>query len=266
MDYDTAPDLAMDREGREFAYDSALYVTFDQRPVLDELLSYGWRPGEGPEKFTISKKHKRFKELLDLGRIEGDDPDAQGMALVSKSDVPHYVNRDFITIRRRGTDIMDQLANAPEVQLCEHPAGQRCNIVPSGSCHKNRFRRQYEDWKKGLDSDGADGLPLAQVPFIDAARREQLKRTGVRTAEQLVGLAEDVASRMPGTLALQERTRRFLAAVAGQREDEKLAAKLSERDKRIDELEKRLADLVADSNAKVPEPVQRAQGSSPARR
>lgn len=245
-EYDTAPHLAMDREGAEFAYDSALYVQFDKRPMLDELLSYGWQPGVGPEKFTISKNHPRFKELEKLGRIEGPDPDlapTSGMYVVTRSEVPHYKTVEFITIRRRGTDIMDQLASAPEFPLCEHPSNRRCPVVPSGQCHKVRFRRQYDDWKAGVDADAAGGMPLSEVPFIDPARREQLTRTGVKTAEQLVALPDDLAGRMPGMLQLRERTRRFLDALAGKRQEEQLQKQLAERDDRIAELTKRLASL-----------------------
>src|SRR5574341_1540400 len=171
-EYEVAPPVAMGI-GRAYDLDQGLHVSFVKLPVLDQLLSYGW--GEGPEKFTLSGKHPRFKELQALGRIECEDPDVKGMFLVSKTDTPVYVEKEFIQIIRRGEDPADVMSNLPVLLLCDHVAGRRCPITPSGNCLKNRFKDRYDAWKLSTDPELLDGLPLTEAPFRSEEHTSELQ-------------------------------------------------------------------------------------------
>ncbi len=239
-EYDTAPPVAMGI-GREYDLDRGLYVSFTKLPVLDQLLSYGW--GEGPEKFTLSGRHPRFKELQALGRIDGEDPDAKGMFLVAKTDSPTYVEREFVQVIRRGEDPADVMSNLPVLLLCEHPAGRRCPITSSGMCLKNRFRDRYDAWKLSTDSELLEGVPLSEAPFINSGWRETLLHRNVRSVEQLAALDADVVGTMPGLSNIQARAVEYLASTKDKRGRDQLRAELTQRDERIAALEARLTAL-----------------------
>ncbi len=235
MQYETAPAVAMGL-GAEFGFDHLLVTQFFKAPVVDALLSAGFDPDSEPG--TIEDRHPRFKELEEAGRIDGPHPEWKHHFVISRADMLHYREAEFVRIIRRGEDPADVNGNMPEFLLCDHPVGKVCR--QRAACYKNRFAERYAKWKAGQDADLASGLPLSEVPFIDSARRAELEHRNVRTAEQLLDLPADVTSRVRGLLGLQDRVRKFMAAIQGQREDEVLEKKLAERDARIAELEARL--------------------------
>lgn len=116
--------------------------------------------------------------------------------------------------------------------------------------HNNRFPKQWEQFKKGLEQNG-DGTPITALMALPASQREELKHAKVRTIEQLATLSDANCQRLgPGYTKARETARAFVAA---QRDAAPLAAvkgELASRDAKIAELQAQMAELMKGKSPK----------------
>lgn len=79
---------------------------------------------------------------------------------------------------------------------------------------RERFAREYEHWKKGLEPP-VDGTPIHAWPVASPAQVEMCRRAVVRTVEELAGASEPVLERIGmGARELQRKARVYLETAA----------------------------------------------------
>lgn len=139
--------------------------------------------------------------------------------------------------REKGRPIYDP------VEICEIVIPGSTDKIRNIVTDKERFRfpRQYEAFKKNADQDIASGTPLAQWPLVTAGQVKELQFFGIRTVENLAGVADSALQRLgPGWLQLRQKAKDWLVSA----KDGALVAKLrSENDEmraRMDAMEKML--------------------------
>ena len=70
------------------------------------------------------------------------------------------------------------------------PAHEKCMRDPASGLwvsYAQAYQRHYEAFKSGEAAIG-EGTPVEELPFLDAARRAELKALHIHTAEALAGL------------------------------------------------------------------------------
>lgn len=128
--------------------------------------------------------------------------------------------------------------------------GQRDNMVTEVTdVYRNRFRRQYENFKARKDQD-VTGTPLSELPWMSASQVAEFNALHVKTVEQLVSLPDAVAMKFMGFHDFKRRAERFLDAAKDAAPDMKLELALKERDEQIAFLSEQVKNLVAKSDAK----------------
>jgi hypothetical protein len=105
-----------------------------------------------------------------------------------------------------------------------------------------RFAKQYERFKQQKQQTAHEGTPLSLWPAIPGPLAEELRFLNIFSVEQLAGLADTYVSKLPMGQSWKQRAQEFLAALKDQEAINKLNAQLTERDTRIDALEKAIAD------------------------
>lgn len=112
---------------------------------------------------------------------------------------------------------------------------------PATDRDRQRFPKQYAAFKAGT-AEAVIGTPLSAVPWLTRAQVEELGYFGVKSVEQLAGMADAHAQRFTGIQALKARAKDFLAAAAGEAPALKLRAELAERDNEIASLKRQLQE------------------------
>jgi len=201
--------------------DDHLLVEFFRRAVKDELLTDGG---------LISVRHPRLQELQEkkvpMKPYTKVFPTEDDHFVVSPAGRPMFLEIDFIRIITPGD----------RNKIIERP------VEPDD---KRRFARRYEAWKNGQTTAGMVGTPIAEVPFIDSAIREELAFFNVHTAEQLVELPEQVASKFMGIHQLQIRVRKWLEGASGAAAVEQIAAEKRAQEAELQATRNALKDLQA---------------------
>jgi hypothetical protein len=72
----------------------------------------------------------------------------------------------------------------------------------------NKCRSVWDRYEK--TASGEIGTPLSFIPGADLSTMATLQMAGVKTAEQIVGLAGEALERIPGALALREKAHSYL--------------------------------------------------------
>lgn len=121
--------------------------------------------------------------------------------------------------------------------------GDQCNVIhrPVTEDDKNRFRRQYQQFKEGQEQS-ASGTPLEEVPWITRSQVEELKYVKVNTLEQLADLNDSTCQRFAGLFKLKQRAQEHLKlakeaapAQALEKFKEEMEVRLSSMQQTIDE-------------------------------
>lgn len=180
--------------------DDHLRVDFVKRAVKDELLTDGG---------LISVRHPRLQELK-----EKNIPMKPYIKVFPTED-DHFIVEPAGRLICRDVEFIRILL-----------PGNRLNVIerPIDAQDKQRFARRYDQWKSGVATAGLVGTPLAEVPFLEAAMREELAYFNIHTAEQLVELSEAVAGQFRGIHQIQARVKHWLDGASGAAQVEKMAA------------------------------------------
>ena len=215
------------------AADDKLIVQFFTQPVLDDLLTNGGLvPVRHPRVAELKERGIELKPYVKQFPTEGDH------WVVEPAGRPIYTNIEWVRII------------AP---------GNRNNIIerPLDEVDRKRFAKRYSNWKTRSDTAALVGTPLSEVPFVDAARRQELAFFNIHTAEQLVELPETVAQQFMGMHTLQARVKHWLEGTSGNAHIEKLAqeakakdAEISAQREAIRKLQEQVAQLAAAQDTK----------------
>lgn len=111
--------------------------------------------------------------------------------------------------------------------------------------HRRRWPRQYAAFKEGLDPL-TTGTPIREMPGITKSQAEELAYQHIHSIETLAGLTDDQAAKAVtmGGLALRDRAKRYIDAMAGDAASEKLAAENRELKDKMALLEGQMADVL----------------------
>lgn len=122
--------------------------------------------------------------------------------------------------------------------------GDRNNTIvrPVTPQDQDRFRRQYEHWKNTQKEEAVTGTPLEAWGLMSLAQIEEYRYYGIRTIDQLADLRDDVCQKIMGSATLKQKAQAFLDAMKAEAPLKQMQAELSERDNKIEALEKALAD------------------------
>lgn len=149
--------------------------------------------------------------------------------------------------------VKDEVRSANEGRPCFVDVEYITVIVPGSrdtlvtevtDVYRNRFRRQYENWKARIE-DPASGTPLKELPWMTVSQVMEFNALNVKTVEQLVNLPDNIAQKFMGFHQVKARAERFLAAAAGEAPSLALEAKLQDRDDKIAEQGKLIAAMQA---------------------
>lgn len=231
--YDLYPGSMDDQQAADA--DRRLYVEFFLHPMVDYLPTHGGA--------VSADDVERIEELRKLGCAVRKHPKEQDVMLVSKLGRPVFKEVEFIRILK---------------------PGDRDTVVerPVEDDDKLRFEKRYEDFKKNRQ-DAASGTPLAELPFINSAQREEYHFFNIKTAEHLAELTDAMAQRFPMGNTHREKARRFLAAAKEQGPAIAVQDALRERDQMIQDLQARLAALETSAKPQVEEsPRKRSKDAS----
>lgn len=135
--------------------------------------------------------------------------------------------------------------------IIDRPIWDDANIPRSDTV---RFKAQYEAWKAGKNQDDVVGTPLSQWTAVTPAQVETLSYFKIRSVEQLAGVSDGNLQKLgPGFLELRQAARDYLAMAADNAHVTKMRAELTERDNRLEVLERQMKEL-AEENKKLRRP------------
>lgn len=122
--------------------------------------------------------------------------------------------------------------------------GDKDNIVEREVWEQDRarFAKQYQHWKS-TGQEAISGTPLEAYPGVTRAQVEELKFFGVRTVEDLAGIADAHAAKFMGIQALKQKAKTFLAAAAGSVPAHKVQADMEQKDMEIAALQRTLKEM-----------------------
>jgi hypothetical protein len=117
--------------------------------------------------------------------------------------------------------------------------------------YAERFNKQYLEFKAG-GKQSFSGTPLDEVPFLNEAKRRELRALHIYTAENLASLDGSQLKMLgPGGRELKNQAEAYLEKAQQSASSGELADALAKRDSKIEELERKLAALTGEA---VPEP------------
>ena len=175
-----------------------------------------------------------------------------------KEGRPIYDQQEQVFIRFAGDTKKELVA----------PAQEKCMRDPESNLwvsYAQVFHRHYEAFKSGQAAVG-EGTPIDELPFLDSARRAELKALHIHTAEALAGLEGANLSRL-GMFGreLKEKAAAYIESAKGSAHATALAAENADLRQRLETMEARemqrererleqaRADLQPDDNASHPE-------------
>ena len=98
--------------------------------------------------------------------------------------------------------------------------------------YQNRFRAQWEKYKARQDQH-TTGTRLDSIPWMTKGQCAELAAVNCFTAEQLVGMPDNLSQKFMGHHQLKARMQAFLDAAAGAAPALKLQAELESRDEQL---------------------------------
>lgn len=134
------------------------------------------------------------------------------------------------------------MANRPIFKDVEHVRimvpGDKLSIVdrPASQDDQSRFPDHYSKFKAG-EAMQVVGTRLDAVPFITRSMCEEFKFFGIVTVEQLASAGDEVGQKFQGFQQFKQKAQKFLEAANGT-------------DSRVTELERQLAEMKAQIEAK----------------
>jgi hypothetical protein len=145
------------------------------------------------------------------------------------------------------------------------PAHEKCMRDPATGLwvsYAQLYQRHYEAFKSGEAAIG-EGTPVEELPFLDTARRAELKALHIHTAEALAGLEGQNLTRL-GMFGreLKEQAKAYIEKASDSALETRLAAENAALAQRIATLEAEL--LSRHSPAPLPAPQDAPPGSEPA--
>jgi hypothetical protein len=151
-----------------------------------------------------------------------------------KEGRPIYDQQEQVFIRFAGDTKKELVA----------PAHEKCMRDPSTGLwvsYAQVYHRHYEAFRTGQEAVG-EGTPVEELPFIDAARRAELKALHIHTAEALAGL-EGVNLTRLGMFGreLKEKARAYIDKARDSALETRLAAENAALTQRIAALEAQLS-------------------------
>lgn len=160
---------------------------------------------------------------------------------------PIFRNVDMVRINYPGDRNRELVARADEGYVYDTRLRK---MVPRP--YREQFPNEWDLYKRGM-SEQLVGTPISEIPFITAARREELKRQNVLTAEQYVQL-DGAALRNLGMNAREEQAKikEYIERASQAAPVVELAAmklQLEEERKRSAEMRAMLDKLVAQQQA-----------------
>lgn len=163
-----------------------------------------------------------------------------------KEGRPIYDQQEQVFIRFAGDTKKELVA----------PAHEKCMRDPATGLwvsYAQVYHRHYEAFKSGQATAG-EGTPVEELPFLDAARRAELKALHIHTAEALAGLEGINLSRL-GMFGreLKEKARAYIEKAKDSALETRLAAENTALTQRIAALE---AQLLAGRAPAEPAPAQ----------
>ena len=132
--------------------------------------------------------------------------------------------------------------------------GDKLNVphIPVSDYHRNRFAKQYEAFKKGMEQV-PDGFRLEAWPHISPGACATLKAINCHTVEQLAEMAESNRPKLPDFYKLQQKAREFLDAQKDSSVVVSMQTKVEDQKTEIqhlmntgDALKKKIAEMHAD--------------------
>ena len=141
-----------------------------------------------------------------------------------------------------------------EIRVAGKRDAQACR--PATWADKQRFPKHYEAFQKRTEMP-EEGTPLTQWPQISRAQVEEFAYMHVKTVEQLCDMSDTNCHKIHGGLLLKRRAAEFL-------ESSNATALIAEKEalqKRLDDMEAKMASILADKIEEVvapekPEPEQ----------
>ena len=115
---------------------------------------------------------------------------------------------------------------------------------------KKRFERHYQAFKQRVELP-LEGTPLSEWPVVTRAHAEELAFAGVKTVEQLAGMADVVASGFMGGQMFKAKANKWLEQAKKDVSQSDMDAELDKRDTMIKSLQARLDALEGNAPAKV---------------
>jgi len=153
-----------------------------------------------------------------------------------KQGRPIFVDREFVRIKLVGDNKNTLIAPA-------HSACGRDRHTNMPITYAERFPEHYRYFKDG-GGVRLDGTPLTEVPWITAARREELKHFNILTVEGLAQLdGANLARIGMGGRELKNRAQAWLDAAAGSADNGRMAAELAAQADTIADLQRQLRQL-----------------------
>jgi hypothetical protein len=123
-----------------------------------------------------------------------------------------------------------------------------------------RFRQQYEAWKAGKGTEKLQGTPLSAWGVLTRSQVEELAYFKVRTVEELANVSDGNLQKLGhGYVAVRQQARDYLAVSADNAHLTRMRAELSERDNRLEVLERQMRE-VAEENKKLRKKADKTEG------
>lgn len=120
---------------------------------------------------------------------------------------------------------------------------------PVRDADRERFAKQYEHWKKGLETP-LEGIPLESWAGCSKSQVEEMRHRHVRTVEQLASMSDANAKALGlGYPELRTRARDFLEAAKGEAPLLALRAENSDLRAEVERLKEALAESQREARA-----------------
>jgi hypothetical protein len=127
-----------------------------------------------------------------------------------------------------------------------HASVDRDKATGQPRTYAQKFPEEYRFFKANEDQHQSSGTPLTEVPWLTAARREELKALKIFTVETLAGLDGTNLQRIGmGARELKNKAQAWLDAASGVAVEGKLASELAARDEQIEAMQRQIAEMSA---------------------
>jgi hypothetical protein len=138
-----------------------------------------------------------------------------------------------------------------------HSSSKRHPETGAPWTYAEQFPEHYRYFKDNADQQLASGTPLSEVPWLTAAKREELKALKILTVDGLALLDGAGLTRLGmGGRELKNKAQAWLDAAAGHAGESRLAEELAQRDAQIASLMEQMALLTAAAKVQEPEPTE----------